>query len=351
MPILSSDLTQTLDAHDTWLSGEAAAGVRERIELLLLWLPESVREYVVDQLIANPDRARAILQGIALASTSGAKAIGMYSEGFVAMRDHEGHPFALATLSWATGVHPNGSPADVRRLTDLLDGTFQGRQYALYLRRPVPAGFNPGPVSRAVQLWLAAIDRGEWKGRHAIYEDEEIALELTLVQQHSPRAGGRIMTVGPVTALERLATVDGSVVDLAQQHAANHPDVPLVVALSAQPAWRIPRGYVEQLLYGTAEWTTASSSPAGTSYTARFHSNGRSLFSDPVCSNLSALWWLEGDGADPLAFRAWGHDNPWCTAPERIPPVDMPRFVAQGDSAGPACTLSWSRPLPRWREP
>ncbi|MEZ4316472.1 MAG: hypothetical protein R3F61_03160 [Myxococcota bacterium] len=349
MHFLPPELASTLAAQGTWLSGSRAEEARNRIELLLSWLPEPVQALVVDQLIADPQAARAMLQAIALASTAGATATGVYGEGIVAMRDHQGQPFALTVLAWTTGTHPNGEPDDVARLTALLDGTFQGRQYALYLRRAVPPGFNPGPVSRAVQLWLAAIDRGEWKGRHAIYEDDEIALELTLVQQHTPRGGGRVMTVGPVTALERLAAVDTLVVDLVQRHASEEPEVPMVVALSAQPAWRVPRGYVEQLLYGTADWTVASTTARGRTYTAQFQANGRSLFSDPVCSNLAGLWWLEGLGSDPMAFRAWAHDNPWCDSPERIPTIDVPRFVAQSGHQGSGRVLTWSQPVPSWR--
>jgi len=349
MPTLPPELTRTLETQDTWLSGSVARDTWNRMELVMSWLPESVKALVVDHLIATPERARALIQALALASTSGAVAEDVLSEDGVRMRDHRGLPFALTALAYSTERFPSGAPGDVKRLTDLLDGTFQGRQYALYLRRPVPHGFNPGAVSRAVQLWLAAIDRGEWKGRHAIYEDDEVALELTLVKQHTPNAAGRVMTVGPVTALERLAKVDGMVVDLAQRHGSAHPDLPLVVALAAQPAWRVPRGYVEQLLYGTADWTTATATPKGRAYSARFEANGRSLFSDAVCRTLSALWWIEAEGPDPLAFRAWGHDNPWCDHPERIPSVDIPRFVVRGEPDGKGRVLTWSRPPPTWR--
>ncbi len=360
MAFLDPELLSALDAQDSWLSGPDAASVRTRTEVVLGLMPPSVREVVLEQLLPNADGARALVQALALASTTGSEPIEAMSDGRIAMRDHRGRRFAIAALAFSTPEHPNGEPKDVARLTELLDGTFHGRQYALYLRRPVPSGFDPGPVSRAVQLWLAAIDRGEWKGRHAVYEDDDIALELTLVKQHAAHQGGRVMTVGPVTALERLARVDGMVVDLAQRHREASPDLPLVIALGARPAWRIPRGYVEQLLYGTAVWTQAVSKGPDSTYSAAFTSNGRNLFSDPVCGALCALWWMEADGGDALGFRAWGHDNPWCEAPERIPSADMPRFVARGRPVDPdrpqqPCgpddepVLAWSRPPPRWR--
>lgn len=353
MARLSPELVRTLNAQESWLSGPNADDTRARVELMLAWMPSDVQDLVLDELIESPDRARVLLQAVALASTAGALPVGVGDERMMVLRDHEGMRFALTALAWSTNAHPNGEPSDVARLTDALDSTFQGRQYALYLRRPVPSAFNPGPVSRAVHLWLAAIDRGEWKGRHAIYEDEHVALELTLVQQHAPKGGGRLMTVGPVTALERLAAVDGMVVELAQRHGrVDHP-MPLVVALGAYPAWRVPRGYVEQLLYGTADWVAASSDAEGTHYSAQFRPNGRSLFSDPVCRNLCALWWLESSpeaaAGEPLGFRGWGHDNPWCETPAHIPPIDAARFVAQGGADRDRPVLSWSRPPPASR--
>lgn len=351
MALLSPDLVRTLNSQESWVSGPEAEPARARVESTLADLPASIRDLVLDELIDAPDRARGLLQGIALAATAGAVPEGVQDERTVTLRDAEGQTFALTALAWSTNAHPNGEPADVARLTQALDATFQGRQYALYLRRPIPSGFNAGPVSRAVHLWLAAIDRGEWKGRHAIYEDEDVALELTLVQQHAARGGGRLMTVGPVTALERLAAVDAMVVDLAQRHGRHDNGLPLIVALAAYPAWRVPRGYVEQLLYGTADSVLAVSSMDGDAaigrYEARFRPNGRSLFSDPICRALSALWWVESApaGDDPLAYRGWAHDNPWCEAPARIPPVDVPRFVVQGvDRDQPS--LAWTRPPP-----
>lgn len=356
MTHLTPELVRTLTAQAPWVAGPNADRVVERLELMLAWTPAPVRSLLLDELIAAPDRARVLLQGFALASTAGALPVDVIDERTVEMRDHEGAPFALIALATATSAWPNGDPEDVARLTAALDSTFQGRQYALYLRRVVPPDFNPAPVARAVHLWLAAIDRGEWKGRHAIYEDDQIALELTLVQQHATRGGGRLMTVGPVTALERLAAIDGMVVEIAQRHGQVDSPLPLVVALGANPSWRVPRGYVEQLLYGTADWVEATSSPEGSSYTAQFRANGRSLFSDPVCRSLCALWWLESDPAvdarvDPLAFRGWGHDNPWCDALARIPPVDIPRFVAQVEApaaAEDAWAVDRERPVLTW---
>lgn len=342
MAILSPDIVLALSNQSSWVTGDGQA-LLPRLEAVLQGLPPDVAGWIVDQLLEDPDRARALLQGLALAAETGLEPVGHLGEGRVHLRDAEGHELALGVLTFAAPAHPKGHPDDVARLVALLDATFQGRQYALYLRRAIPSGFDPGPVARAAHLWLAAIDRGEWKGRHAIYEDDAVALELTLVKRQA-EAGGRVMTVGPVNALERLGEVDSQVVDLTQRH-RQVSELPLVIALSAQPAWRVPRGYVEQLLYGTADQIEATEG----AYSARFTSNGRSLFSDPACAPLCQLWWLEAGSGDALSFRAWAHDNPWTNTPEATPPVDVDRFVANHEErVGEGVrNLRWSRREPR----
>lgn len=343
MASLSPDIVLALSNQTSWLTGDDQSELLQRVQSALETLPSAVSAHLVDQLVPAPDQVRAMLQTLALARSAGLEPVEQLTDGLVKVRDPEGHELALGTLCFPTATYPKGRPQDVERLTALLDATFQGRQYALYLRRPLPHAFEPGPVARAAHLWLAAIDRGEWKGRHAIYEDDDVALELTLVQRQAA-VSGRVMTVGPVDALERLGEVDSQVVDLTQRHQAAS-DLPLVVSLAAEPRWRVPRGYVEQLLYGTADHTQASRG----SYQATFTSNGRSLFSDPACASLVQLWWIEGDDAGPLAFRAWAHDNPWSSRRDQAPAVDVDRFHTdvEGDEGEAIRRLKWVRREPR----
>lgn len=338
MSVLPSVLLDTLSAHTgLWPGPLAAEGVRRRLEQVLLGLPGEVRTEVLEAL-ADPSRnavARAMLAGVTVASTSGSRPVGVLAPGCLRMESDGGDPWVLGVLAFASAEHAAGAPGDVDRLVGALDRTFGARRYVLHVRRALPSGYDPDPIARAVHLWLAAIDRGEWDGQHALYEDDEVALELTLTGDRREGAPNRVLTVGPITALERLAGVDAQLMRQTVSFQEEAADLPVVCVLAASERWRMPRGYVEQLLYGTADFVCASGSDAP-SYRAGFSPNGRSLYSDPACRNLTSLWWVEpAPGDDPFGFRCWSHDNPWTDHPDRVPAIDGRRFlVVERDAEG-----------------
>jgi len=295
-------------------------------------VPEAVRQVLADSLV-DQDRVgwvRAALGALQLARTAGCEPRRVVSDDVFQMTAQDGSAFLLAPLAIDMPAHPRGETEDVQRLYGALDQAFGDRRYVLYLRRAVPGGLQAEPIARAVHLWLKAIERGEWQGQHAIYEDDAVSLELTLTGERSDASRGvRSLTIGPVLALERLAEVDALIVDQATVCEESIGAMPVVFALSAPSPWRMPRGYVEQLLYGTADWVSATSgSECG--YEAGFSANGRSLFSDPSCRHVMALWWLMPDPADALGFASMAHDNPWSAYAELVPPVDGLRFVSHG---------------------
>lgn len=338
MAVFPSVLLDTLSADSGLWPGPLAEGaVRERLEQVLRALPGEVRDEVLDAL-ADPSRnvqARAMLAGITVAATSGSRPVGVTAPGCLRMEGHAGDTWVLGVLSFASAAHAAGAPGDMDRLTEALDQTFGTRCYVLHVRRSLPPGFDPEPIARAVRLWLSAIDRGEWDGQHALYEDDDVALELTLTGDRREGTSNRLLTVGPITALERLAGVDARLVRQALKVQDELADVPVVSLLAASERWRMPRGYVEQLLYGTADFVSTGGR-RHPSYRAGFSPNGRSLFSDPACRNLASLWWIE-PSTGPFGFRCWSHDNPWTDHVDRIPAIDGRRFLVVDRDFEGAC--------------
>lgn len=319
-------------------------------EAQLSALPEALSQHLRARMV-DPTTApvvRALLRGVRLAQTADLAAIAPLGEHLVTVGDASGPVMAIAALSFSTPMNPCGEPADMARLRSALETVFQGRRYALFVRRAVPTGFDPAPVARAVHMWLAAIDRGEWQGRHAIYEDDVVALEFTLVQDTGATGPSRLFEVGPVTALERLAVVDAALMALLQQVRDDLGELPLVVVLEGRPSWRLPRGYTEQLLYGTADWVATTRDGGQTTYRAGFRSNGRSLFSDGACAQLAALWWCEDFPADPRGFLCWSNENPWSDAPAEVLGVQAARFsrMAEGVDGRGLIEMGWSAPPP-----
>ncbi|MCA9492679.1 MAG: hypothetical protein KC621_22250, partial [Myxococcales bacterium] len=229
-------------------------------------------------------------------------------------------------LGFRLQQHPSGEPEDVARLMRALDAAFASRRYILWIRRPVPAGLDVEPIRRAVQLWLSGLDRGERVESHAVYEDDDVAIDLTVLDG---TGSGRLLTVPPLGALERLARVDASIVEAATRSEETVGDCPLIVVLSADARWLVSRGYVQQLLYGTpdmvlTERTTGDDPSLG--YEASFTANGRSLFSDPACRRVSAVWWIEPQEATTLGHQLRVLENPWADQVPALTP-SCPKFV------------------------
>ena len=307
----------------------AAADPGDGFTSMLTGCPAGLRE-ALDAARRDPARAlwaHTAAAAIRLATSAGYAPRELHASGAVLCEDARGEPLVLSVLACPADPHPSGPPGDVDRLTAALDATFGDREYVLYLRRAVPAQFDPAPIARAVQLWLGAIQRGEWQGQHAIYEDGAIALELTLTGRTAPVGRARrLFTVGPVSALERLAAIDQRLVEDSNRLLDDFGDVPVVFAVGSDGPWRMPRGYIQQLLYGMP-WQVRTERGETSAYQAVFQRNERSLFSDPACRSVVALWWI-APGRDGAIDAGTAYDNPW--APTAAPAVPVHRFAQVG---------------------
>lgn len=356
---LPPSLFEALDADPTLWPGPLSAEGRVALDTLVAPLPPEVRNAIVSAMV-DPERndwSRAASLGLILAATAGAKPLGLATDDLIEMVDVRGERFGLQPLGFRLPAEPCGPAEDVVRLLDGLDATFAHRRYVLYLRRPVPAGIDIAPICRAVQLWLSQVDRGDRAELHAVYEDDDVAIDLTVVEpQIHSEIGGRVLTVGPVAALERLGAVDARLVEAASRTEESVGSLPLVMVAAADRPWGLSRGFVQQLLFGTPDRVSSDRGSAtggadggavGSLYEAEFTPNGRSLFSDPACRTISALWWIESQltvPPDPLSFLGRAYDNPWATSSPALP-VAAPRFapVAEPDRKR-RVVLKWVRP-------
>lgn len=285
-------------------------------------VPEPVRSRVEAGLDASDGGAagRALLSGLVVAARAGARPVELLREGaagaIVRMVDAAERPFLLATLAFAHPPHESGDPRDVERFVPALEGALGPWRFLLHFRRPLPEDFDPAEVARAVHLWRMAMDRGEWGGRHAVYEDDGVAVDLS-VTDDTNHQGGLIARVPPLPAMDRLSVVYQRII--AGLHALEGVEgQPIVFALHAEPAWRMPRGHALDLLYGLLDEVVAERDGDRLRFEAVVRPTGVSLFSDPACRDVAALWWLEpGDGA----IRGQAHVNPWCAAG---PPPSFP---------------------------
>lgn len=312
------------------------------MESLRSWLPEEVAQWASERAADEPWWEQMLLNALALAGTGGARAVGNIGPDIVRLVLSGGEEIGLVVLVQPVDTHPMGHPEDVQRLVEALDTTFGSRRYVLYIRRRVPSGLDPAPIARAVRLWLSAVDSGEWEGRHAVYEDENVAIELTLAGHGERQGSSLLLCVGPVRALERLTALDARLVDLIDRHKAEAPGLPLVYCVGATQPSRVPRGYLQQLLYGTADWVHAQN--VEWEYSASFSHSGRSLFGDPGCTTMASIWWLA-----PLpcgGFSSVALDNPWCEPRVSIPIAGTRFSTVETEQGEPSSVLRWTAPRP-----
>ena len=172
--------------------------VRERLELAIGCLPSPVVTFI-HRLFAHEDSmgGRAILQALNLASESGWQPVGVWEDRAIELESGSGERCLLTVLAFGGFEASAGSPNDVERAVDALKGAFGERRFMVAFRRPVPKNYDPEPMARAVSMWLVALQRGEAYGPHAIYEDDDVAVELTLMTG----APGHSFTIPPCTAL------------------------------------------------------------------------------------------------------------------------------------------------------
>ncbi len=132
-------------------------------------------------------------------------------------------------------------------------------RYSVFVRRGLPAAFDPEPVRRSVELWLREVEAGRWPGHYATYEEGAIHLEFGLTGERvgdsgnpvalilGPFLGGRtrqVLEARSVRAMDR-------VVDLGHQE-----DV-LLFGVADGP-WRLSASYLQEFLYGRPSWTRSA---------------------------------------------------------------------------------------------
>jgi hypothetical protein len=309
---------------------------RERLALAIGSLPTDVVAFV-HRLFAHQDSlgGRSILQAVNLASQAGWQAVGIWEDRAIELESDSGERCLLTVLAFSGFDASAGDEKDVERVLDALKGAFGERRFMTAIRRPIPPDFEAEPLARAVSMWIFSLEKGEAQGPHAVYEDDQVSIELTKLAG----APGLSFMIPPCTALERLAIIDRHV--LSAMEVYEHAPMPVVIVLANELGWRLPRGYVQQILYGMPDYVVTTNDPEEVGYRVLFQASGSSLFTVESTKNLASLWWLEPDLAEPLTCRAWATDNPW--SPKLSRAVGFPgRRLERCDIRGGAAELQWT---------
>jgi hypothetical protein len=200
----------------------------------------------------------------------------------------------------------------IRRLIRQLETVIEGRRFVLHIKRDLPDVFDPLVMVSPVQNWINDIDNGLWAGGYALYEDEQVALELCLLDETSGEThGGLLFHVPPIETEGVLRQTIPEMVGALDS--LTDTTTPVIVLLLGREPWTWTPGLVLNVLYGrcTSKFVDAE----GVS-TQNFVLNGMSLMANELCKPLGAIWWLEPSDTSELV-RGVSYVNPWSTA--RVP--------------------------------
>lgn len=286
---------------------------------------------------------------LALALEAGAEEVELLEGGFVGLT-LGGRPIALAPVIMPHLDAGLGDPIGLARLVEGLDRAFGERSYVLHVKQPVPSSVEPNPVARAVQLWIDAVDRGEWPGRTAVFDDGALNVEFALGDLRGWE--GPLAIVPPARVIDRVDRARIAMLDAMARYQASGCERPLVLSLWWEGEGATTRGYLQQLLYGLPESVETELGITGASSFRAFHRRStEALLASDLAGEVAAVWWLEDAGE---GIRALCHENPWTLRPERPLPPSVGGFRVDrvGDAAGSLACVRWrTASAEPWRIP
>ena len=327
---LLADLRRLPGASYTFarqVADEDGAGVRARMESIAAGVGVPVQDRWAD-LLGSLDNRR-FFQGFAEAALVGLLSAGGWSLPDLAwpgpgllLQAPDGREFHALVLAFIRQVRPTADRASIDRLSAALSRVGPRSRIGLVIHRWLPHDFDPEPVRQAVELWLREVERGGWSGRYAAYEDEHVSIEFALTGEQA-KSGQSVLAfaLGPHQAHRVLEAVGSRVVNELDRLRVLGCSAPILVACVADQPWRLPRGYLRELLYGKPTWqTTAGDAPSLQS--AFPPSEAPSLYRDPLYYNVASTLFLERPVGAPAETAGRAYLNPWATT--QLEPRDMP---------------------------
>lgn len=253
----------------------------------------------------------------------------------------DGRRYHGLVLGFIRQVRPTADRASIQRLEAALGRVGARSRVGLVIQRWLPHDFDPEPVRQAVELWLREVERGSWTGRYAAYEDDHVSLEFALTGDNASRGQSVLaFALGPFQAHRILEAVGARIVqELDRLRMHGRVDEPILVSCVSDQAWRLPRGYLRELLYGKPDWQTTNG-PAPSLESAFDASDAPSLYRDPLYRNTALTLFVERPNLASPAVAGRAFQNPWANLP--IGPDELPcPTLAQSRTEESLAVMRW----------
>ncbi len=255
----------------------------------------------------------------------------------VAVSD-SGECFSLLVQSYIPEVQVRGGMTAFKHLLRDLSEIEHHFFFSVYLKRWLPYNFNPGPIRKALEVWLNSLDEGLWEGKYAEYRDEHIHLEFSILDRAEGNRRNLVrFRIPPLRTPALLSDLQDLIIARLKNVTQADPSMPLVLALFGNEAWGLPEHYLQDFLLGKSStcfnWPTVS---GRVEKVKSFRRRGKgALFSRPELASLSALLFCDKEWErDRVVFTMRLYHNPWAKVPLKPEALDgftQLRPLAEGE--------------------
>ena len=226
----------------------------------------------------------------------------------------DGRVLRIVTLAFLKNP-PRQEDAEARAtLARVVNRADSDKRITILVHKWDPHAFDPEPVRRCVDVWLDAIRKGEWSGRCASYEDDNIKLEFRRTDDPKRSGDGAVsFLLAPSNGLHTMDIVESRLVYELDNIMGQAPkDASFILSLVTNTSWGLPPGLVRSLFYGRPIWTVADGTPDHRRYGFQLGEEP-ALFQEEQYAGLGGTLIVdqpEGRGPCGRAYL-----NPWARSP------------------------------------
>jgi len=225
--------------------------------------------------------------------------------------------FYMSVASFIPEGHPHHARRAFQNFLDELNKISHHYRFAIFLRRWLPADFDPSVVRGALENWFHRLDTDPHGGKYAEYRDGGVHVEFSILGRISQDTDHLVgFNLKP---LETGPTLD-SFRDVLDAETARHRELgdlkrPLVVVLFNNDEWKLGSNYIYDFFYGKPKMSFDWETNEGRREIVRDFSFifSQSIFNAGKGEDLGAVLmaeklWRE-TGVD---LRVRSLHNPWC---------------------------------------
>ena len=256
------------------------------------------------------------------------------------LRHQDGREQRLVTMAFLQTPEDPNLKDSLAALARVVNRAASDRRITILVKSWSPHKFDPEPVRRCIDIWLKAIEKGEWHGRYATFEDDHIQLEFTRTDEPTRTGQGAVpFVIAPNNGMHTIEIVESRLVyELDNLLKGSKGDGNLLVSLVTNTAWSLSPGLMRSLLYGRPVWQITNGEPQNQRFGFQ-HGDCPALFQEDLYQRLTGALVIDHPPESGPCGRAY--HNPWANMPLRGSDLACPSFQQDRMEEGGFRVMKW----------